>query len=119
MEHWETVWQFNTARYTVALSVSDEESDPADSFSFEDDVEYAREGGWHWFCARVQVIFRDENNPKNWAVRRDLVLGEDFIGGCSYEDLKSFRSDGYFRDMVAEAISEARGKLSRLCSKAA
>jgi hypothetical protein len=87
---------------------------PEDQFSDERDVEFASEGGYHWFQARVQVTFRDDNNPINWAVKRIIVLGENYLGGCSYHDLNDFKRDGYFRDMAAEAIAEARGKLARM-----
>lgn len=112
---YETVWSFNTARFTVALSVAPEDMSPEDQFSEQEDVEFANEGGWHWFQARVQVVFRDDDNPKHWSVQRDDVLGEDHLGGCSYHGLKDFMEPGgYFRDMVSEAISEARGKLARM-----
>lgn len=117
MSNWETVWTFRTARYTVTLAVTPEEDDPAGHFEREDDVEFAREGGWHWFQARVQVAFRDDENPKNWAVVRERVLGEDYLGGCSYRNLEDFRTGGYFRDMVAEAVREARGTLGRMCER--
>ena len=115
---YETVWSFNTKRFTVNLAVTDEDMDPADSFYEQEDIDFAREGGWHWFAARVQVVFRDDDNPKNWAVRRDDVLGEDYLGGCSYRSLKDFTAPGggYFRDMVHEAVREARAKLNRMAA---
>lgn len=112
--HWETVWSFDTERFNITLAVADEDDSPQGHFSEDDDVAFAMEGGWHWFQARVQVMFRDEHNPKRWATQRDDVLGEDYLGGCSYHDLEDFKSGGYFRDMVREAISEARGKLARM-----
>lgn len=111
---WETVWSFNTPRFTVRLDVTPEDDDPEGHFDYPEDVEFAREGGWAWFAARVQVVFRDDDNPKHWAVPRRLVLGEDYLGACSYHGLSDFKSGGYFRDMVAEAISDARGKLERM-----
>lgn len=113
-DSYETVWEFNTARFLVTLAVRDEDTDPADHFDFDDDIEFAREGGWHWFQARVQVTFRDDQNPCNWAVTRQHVLGEDYLGGCSYHGLDDFRRGGYFTDMVREAISEARGTIERM-----
>lgn len=111
---WETVWQFHTANFVVSLSIMPEDSDPADHFEREDDIEFAREGDWHWFQARVQVSFRDSANPKNWAVTRERVLGEDYLGACSYHGLADFRTGGYFADMVREAIREARGTITRM-----
>jgi hypothetical protein len=66
--------------------------------------------------ARVQVIFVDHANPVNWTTTREIVLGEDYLGGCSYHNLKDFKNGGYFRDMVSEAISQARGSLARLAA---
>lgn len=114
MSHYETVWSFNTDRYTVNLDVADEDMSPADGMQFDEDIEFASEGGWHWFQARVQVVFRDDANPRNWAVQRDQVLGEDYLGGCSYHGLEDFKTGGYFRDMVGTAIDEARSKLERM-----
>ncbi len=111
---YETVWSFDTARYRVELGIAPEDGDPSDRFDDERDVAFASRGGWCWFQARVRVVFRDENNPKRWSVQRDVVLGEDHLGGCSYHDRADFMRDGYFRDMVRSAVDEARGKLERM-----
>lgn len=113
---YETVYTFRTARFEVALEVAPEETDPADHFDCAEDIEFANEGGWHWFRARAVVSFIDDNNPKKWAIVRQRVLGEDYLGGCSCTSLKDFRQDGTLHDMVREAITEARGTLTRLCS---
>lgn len=104
-EHWETVWTFSTARFDVTLAVTHEECDPAGQFQYDDDVAFAREGGWHWFSSRVQVKFRD-----------GLVLGDDYLGCCSYLSLADFirPGPGYFRDMVREAIRRARERLGAM-----
>lgn len=122
MSPYETVWTFNTARFAVSLDVAPEEMDPEGNFARGDDdldardVAFCRKGGWHWFVARVQVVFRDNANPKNWTIAREDVLGEDYLGGCSYHSLADFKAGGYFRDMVAEAIGEARAHAGRLAS---
>lgn len=102
MTQWETVWTRSTPRFTVALDVTDEDFDPADSLERDDDIEFAREGGWHWFAARVRVLWNHD------------VIGEDYLGGCSYNSLDDFiQPGGYFRDMISEAISDARKTVSR------
>jgi hypothetical protein len=122
MSPYETVWNFSTAHFTVSLDVAPEEMDPEGNFASGDDdldaqdVAFCREGGWHWFVARVQVVFRDDANPKHWTIAREDVLGEDYLGGCSYHSLADFKAGGYFRDMVAEAIGEARAHVGRLAS---
>jgi hypothetical protein len=113
---WETVWEFRTARFAVTCAVAPEDDDPAGQFDAADDVAFAREGGWHWFMARVRVAFIDADNPKNWAMTRERVLGEDYLGGLSYHGWADFKSGGYFRDMVSEATKEARGSLARMCA---
>jgi hypothetical protein len=123
MNAYENVWNFNTAKFTVSLDVAPEEMDPVGNCSATGDdeldaecVEFCREGGWHWFVARVQVKVRDDANPRNWTVVREDVLGEDYLGACSYHSLADFKADGYFRDMVGVAIAEARQHLARLAA---
>lgn len=113
---WETVWTFNTRRFTINLDVAPEDTSPEGQFCEDDDVKFAREGGWHWFQARIQVIYRDDDNPKHWVVPRRLVLGENYLGGCSYHSLEDFIApgSGYFRDMVHEAVREAKEKIARI-----
>lgn len=99
---WETVWTRSTARFTVALDVTPEDTDPADSFEREEDIEFAREGGWHWFTARVRVLW-DHN-----------VIGQDLLGACSYHDLEEFtQPGGYFRDMISSACNDARATVAK------
>lgn len=118
-DQFENVWSFNTKRYLVTLCVADDDMDPAESFDDARDVEFARSGApYAWFQARVQVIFKDDANPRNWAVKRRLVVGEDFLSGCSYSSLAGFmQPGGSFRDMVREAIWEARDKMCRMSLK--
>lgn len=102
MIHWETVWTRSTERFTIALDVTDEDMDPADSFQSDEDIAFAREGGWHWFAARVRVLWGHD------------VIGEDYLGGCSYHGLADFiQPGGYFQSMVSEAITDARRTVAR------
>jgi hypothetical protein len=97
MSTWENVWTRSTPRFTISLDVTDEDMDPADSFEFDEHIEFAREGGWHWFAARVRVLWDHD------------VIGEDYLGGCSYHSLEDFTAPGgYFRDMIASACADAR-----------
>lgn len=109
----ETVWSFQTPRYRIECAVADEDSSINAHFDDEQDREFASDGGWHWCQVRVQVVFRDVDNPKKWAAEHAVVLGKDYLGACSYLDFADFRRGGYFRDMVNEAISETRDKLAR------
>lgn len=61
---YETVWSFNTARFTVSLAIAPEDFDPAEQFEDDEDVEFAREGGWHWFQARTFPLSTRAKRPK-------------------------------------------------------
>lgn len=127
--HRETVWEFKTAQFRIALEVSPEEMDPADSFEFEDDIEAVRNGDVEWFCADVAVYYKGNG----------IALGRDSLGGCAYNSVREFytshwdspamsrncsamrlaRGDNvvmceYFTSMVREAISQARATLDYL-----
>lgn len=117
----QTVWEFNTARFRVALEIEPEEMDPAESFQFEEDIEAVRSGAVEWFGARVSVYLDDTR------------IVWDYLGGCAYETVKEFYTSHrdadpmnrnceayravrgsnacvchYFPGMVSQAISEAR-----------
>ena len=122
MEHFETVWTFSTARFTVALEIMPEDMDPADSFQFDDDIEAVRSGEVEWFQARVSVYCDGQR------------IAWDSLGGCAYKTIQEFYTSHrdpdpmnrnctifravpgnertsichYFPGMVSEAISEAR-----------
>lgn len=101
--NWETVWQFHTARFCVALEVTPELDDPADHFQFDEDIEAIRDGSLAWFCARVVVYLNGRE------------VGSDVLGGCAYASVEDFRTShiehgggDYFTDMMHEACKEAR-----------
>lgn len=128
--HREVVWEFNTAQFRVALEISPEDMDPADSFEFEEDIEAVRNGNVEWFCARVAVYLKGQR----------LALGADSLGGCAYNTVAEFytshrdpdamnrnctimraaRGDisicHYFPEMVSIAVKEARAELARIKS---
>jgi hypothetical protein len=123
--HYETVWQFETANFKIALEVTDCQDDPADSFEFPEDIEGIRNGSVAWFDARVSVY---KNGHR---------VGVDHLGHCAYKTVEEFyqghrdrdpmnrnssimratRGDDvvfichYFPSMVAEAIADARKTL--------
>jgi hypothetical protein len=120
----ERVWEFNTKRFTVALEIMPEELDPADSFSFQDDIDAVRNGEVEWFCAAV-VVYLD-----------GVAIGSDVLGGCAYKTVREFHTAHrdpdsmnrnctifraakgenhvichYFPSMVSQAIAAARTHL--------
>lgn len=129
-DSFEVIWQFNTARFTVELAVGPEDTDPDDSFQFPEYAEFARsDDPAAWFCARVRVLDSATG----------AVLGQDYLGGCSYRSFEEFfqghrgadplnrnstafravHGDNasvceYFPYMVREAIRDARSNVARL-----
>ena len=103
MERFETVWEFNTARFSVILAIAPEDMDPADSFQFEEDIAVVRNGGVEWFQAKVAVYFDGKE------------MAADYLGGCAYksacefvESHREWKGGDYFTDMVRVACNEAR-----------
>jgi hypothetical protein len=54
---------------------------------------------WAWFCAKVEVVW---NGYK----------GQAFLGACSYENEADFKKDGYYEDMVEEALEDLNKSLA-------
>ena len=128
MEHFEEVWRFDTANFSVRLEIAPEDMDPAHSFEFEEDIEAVRSGEVDWFCARVRVL-----GPTG------EELGASYLGGCAYKPASDFwtahrgadpmarncsivraeRGENacighYFPSMVTDAVAEARANVARV-----
>jgi hypothetical protein len=85
-------------------SVTHEDLHPSDLFddTVDDINEICRKidnGTYTWFIARVE------------AYKHGILLGTSYIGGNLYEDVKEFISDGYYEDMMHEAMNEAKKNL--------
>jgi hypothetical protein len=103
MQHWDTIWSFETARFRVTCDVTPEDTDPADCFDNDDDVEMVRSGAVDWFTARLRVTLDGAE------------IATDYLGACAYACAADFARkdrDGYFRDMVRSAIADARRALA-------
>lgn len=123
------LWTFATDRFVVEIHAIEEDTDPADSFEFDDDIAFARSGNPStWFEA--VVVIRD--------IGSQYVVGCSTLGGCSYNSFQEFYqshrdkdpmnrnctvmrvSQGqnvsichYFPDMIREAIRDARAYCGR------
>ena len=128
----ETIWQFETRRFRVALEIEPEDMDPADSFEFQEDIDAIRNGDVEWFQAMVAVYYKPNRGP-------DIRIGFDTLGACAYKTLCEFytshhdpdpmnrncsimRAKGgnytichYFPSMVREAIAQARRNTTNMC----
>lgn len=122
---YETVWSFDTARFTVALELAPEDMPPEDCFDLSEDVEAVHNGDVEWFTARV-AVYKDGHE-----------IGTDYLGGCAYRTVEEFYTGHrdkdpmnrnssimraakgnncaichYFPDMIAQAIADARNTLA-------
>lgn len=109
-EHFEEVWRFDTARFSVVYEVG-EECDL--DLSWDDDGstrEGLENGSLVAFVARVRVLLDGRE------------VSEDCLGGCIYRSALEFidhrgskgKWGSYFRDMVANTTSDARKYLAGL-----
>ena len=96
MDNYENVWSFGTARVRVAFDVAPE--DDLD-LSWDDDGSVAAGLNSGLYCAFVARVTVDIDGQE---------AGCSYLGGCIYKNPSDFIGDGYFRDMVREAIGEAR-----------
>lgn len=60
------------------------------------EIERQLEGGnpWAWCTVRVRLTYED------------ALTADAYLGGCSYQSEKDFRSDAYFAETVAECLED-------------
>lgn len=68
----------------------------------QDVIDGVDSGALVWFMAHVQVT------------RYGIALSDEYLGGCCYKSYSDFISDGYYSDMVEQAINEAKAKIAEL-----
>lgn len=75
---WETIWTFDTRRFSVELAFAPEDTDPSDSFELQEDIDAVRNESVLWFQARVTVSSNGH------------VIGSDYLGACAYASAEDF-----------------------------
>lgn len=112
MQHYETIDTREVDGFTIVLSVTPEDIHPRDVFdeTIEDMQEMCRKidnGTYEWFIARVQ------------AYKKGVLLGTEYLGGNLYDSSRDFvdQSGGYYEDMTASAIAEAKKTLESLLTE--
>lgn len=107
------LWQFKTKNFCVALHC---ETEAFPDLSFDETGETQEKiasGAWECVCFVVTV---------RWNGR---YLADTTLGNSIYADVRDFRKEhigakgrygSYFRDMVREAVSDARSELQRIKS---
>ena len=104
------IWKFNTQNFTIQLEFEEELIAP-DWFHSEEEekalLEKIYRGELLYFCAKVSVLWW----PKD---KKAQEIASQYLGCCCYQTPKDFIEGGYFRDMVREAIREARNHFKEL-----
>lgn len=125
----ETVWQFDTARFSIIATVAPCEDDPADSFEDEEAINAIRAGEYEWFNVQITVYLDG------------VRIADDTLCACAYKTIAEFLNGHrdadpmnrnssimrqarggnvvichYFPDMVFEAVKMARENVKRLAS---
>lgn len=94
-------WSFETENFLVTFRTEDEIDDPRDHFDNSFDVEFAIEGGAHWFAAIVEVFAKKDNDEV-------VMIGQDYLGGCSYKSFREFYTSHRDRDPMNRNCSLMR-----------
>lgn len=109
----------------IEIVLHEEYEDPAGFFASDDDeadrkmvrdIKRRLNLGqpWAWCCVEVRAIVRD-GLP---GLGEIVASGSDFLGGCSYRNEADFKHpDGYYPQMVEEAIDRLRTALKRIAKR--
>lgn len=108
---YEKIWEFKTARFTVSFEAGPEYDLDLSWDETGETREGLESGRYIAFVAKVAVYLDG------------LEIGQDYLGGCIYENAEQFRDHlgirpasrkagalmgSYFSNMVRQAIKEAR-----------
>jgi hypothetical protein len=66
--------------------------------------ELDRGNDWAWCTARVTVTWNG-------------LEGVDYLSCCSYRNERDFRNDGYYDDMIHEALADLNRKVAAMAHK--
>lgn len=109
MNHYTTVHTDTIDGFYIVFSTTPEHEAPDWEFDSEQDrqdtLDRIARGDLAYFVARVQ------------ALKCGVLLGEEYLGGCCYDKESDFLGDGYFDDMVQNAIDSARAKIAELAGE--
>lgn len=104
---YEQVHSEDTQGFHVTLSIRPEDMHPRDVYGETEEVlkemcDKIDRGSLLWFIARVDVY------------RHKVLLATEHLGNCMYDNIQDFIADGYYHDMVGNAINEAKRTLTKL-----
>ncbi len=92
--------------FKIVTTFEDEWIDPKDMFDDERDI--------------IQAVY---NGDVTWlimivtAYKHGIEIGSANLGGCSYSRMDDMLStDGYYADLINDAVSEAKENIKKLCN---
>lgn len=99
----QTISTFTQDGFDIRFSVFPELTHPNDCFDDDGDTARAIDAGdYEWFVACVT------------ASKNGIDLHDEYLGACCYATFEDFMEDGYFDDMVDEAINMAKQNIDAL-----
>lgn len=107
MRHWDVLLEREQDGFTVILDKTWEDCHPGDCFddSAYDIKEMCQKidrGDLDWFIARARVVVDG------------VELGNACLGGLLYEDSREFLKDIMAEDLILDAVTEAKKRLTHL-----
>lgn len=102
----DTIHTFIKDGFDIRFAVFPELTHPNDCFDDDGDTARAIDAGeYEWFVAMVT------------ASKNGIELAADYLGACCYAAFDDFMADsGYFDDMVATVIDEAKSAIASLAA---
>jgi hypothetical protein len=110
MRHWDVLLEEDRGGFTVILDKTWEECHPSDCFDdtaydIKDMCERIDRGDLDWFVARARVLVDG------------VELGDACLGGLLYADAREFLKDCMAEDLILDAVTEAKARLTDLARK--
>jgi hypothetical protein len=104
--YWEPAHKETIDGFDIVLSTTPEDMPPDWDETEEQRAETLRkinDGTWAYFIAKVE------------AAKQGIVLATEYLGGCCYDSVEQFVKEGdYYRDMVHEAVAQAKAMIKQL-----
>jgi hypothetical protein len=110
MRHWEKLLEEDRGGFTVIIDKTWEDCHPRDCFDdtaydIKEMCEKIDRGDLDWFMARARVLVDG------------LELSDTCMGGLLYEDAREFLNDGMAEDLILDAVTDAKHRLTDLAKK--
>ena len=109
MSYWIKMREYEQDGFQLVVSRHYEDTNPRDHFDCFDTEEQKEDffrkiesGFYDWFGFRVQ------------AYKHGILLGQDSLWGCCYENPEEIFTDGTCADVAWEAIEEAKKTIQRI-----